>query len=159
MNNKEMFKEEYEITKEEAVTIDRNELSSRQLSENEEIYKENIIEHYKNPHNYGKLQEYSIMHRELNPLCGDDIAIYAKIKDNKIVDISFVGKGCAISLASVSLLTDYVKKMELEKAKEITGDDILKLLGIPIGVVRMKCALLSLKTLLKGLQKFEYGGM
>lgn len=159
MNNKEMFKEEYDITKEEAATIDRNQLADRQLSDDEEIYKENIIDHYKNPHNQGKLEEYSIMHRELNPLCGDDITIYVKIKNNKIADISFVGKGCAISQASVSLLTDYVKKMELNKVKEINGDEVLKLLGIPIGVVRMKCALLSLKTLLKGLQKFEYGGM
>src|SRR3989338_8251965 len=150
MNNKEMFKEEYDITKEEAATIDRSQLADRQLSENEEIYKENIIDHYKNPHNHGKMEDYSIMHRELNPLCGDDITIYAKIKNNKIIDISFVGKGCAISQASVSLLTDYVKKMELEKVKEINGDEVLKLLGIPIGVVRMKCALLSLKTLLKG---------
>lgn len=159
MNNKEIPKEEYEITKEEAALIDRNEITTTSLSEDEEIYKENIIDHYKHPHNTGKLADYTFMHRELNPLCGDDITIYAKIKGDKITEIAFVGKGCAISQASISMLTDHVKNMAINQAKSVSRDDILKLLGIPIGVVRMKCALLSLKTVLKGIQKFEYGGM
>jgi len=156
---KEIYEEESSLTKDEAALIDRNEISSNSLTEDEELYKENIVDHYKHPHNTGKLTDCTFMHRELNPLCGDDITVYAKIKNNKITEFTFVGKGCAISQASISMLTDHVKEMTLEEAKIVTRDDLLKLLGIPIGVVRMKCALLSLKTLLKGIQKFEYGGM
>ena len=115
------------------------------LSEDQEIYKENIIDHYKHPHNKGEI-DHTNKHRELNPTCGDELTIYLNIKDHKIENVSFTGHGCAISQASVSMLTDKLKGMTVEEAKNITKDDIFTLLGIPISYVRMKCALLSLKT-------------
>ena len=115
------------------------------LTETEEIYKENIIDHYKHPHNKGEI-EHTHSHRELNTSCGDELTIYLNINNNTIENISFTGHGCAISQASVSMLTDKMKGMTIEEAKELQDKDILELLGIPISYVRMKCALLSLKT-------------
>ncbi|NQV91664.1 SUF system NifU family Fe-S cluster assembly protein [Candidatus Woesearchaeota archaeon] len=115
------------------------------LSETEEIYKENIIDHYKHPHNKGEI-EHTTSHRELNTSCGDELTIYLNINNNIIENISFTGHGCAISQASVSMLTDKLKGMSVEQAQQISQEDILNLLGIPISYVRMKCALLSLKT-------------
>jgi nitrogen fixation protein NifU and related proteins len=115
------------------------------LTETEEIYKENIIDHYKHPHNKGEI-EHTNKHRELNTSCGDELTIYIKINNNTIENISFTGHGCAISQASVSMLTDKLKGMTIEEALNLKEQDILTLLGIPISYVRMKCALLSLKT-------------
>ncbi|MBT4150757.1 SUF system NifU family Fe-S cluster assembly protein [Candidatus Woesearchaeota archaeon] len=111
----------------------------------QEIYKENIIDHYKHPHNKGKI-DHNKTHRELNTSCGDELTIYLNIKNNIIENISFEGHGCAISQASVSMLTDKLKGMTIEETLKLNKDDILELLGIPISIVRMKCALLSLKT-------------
>lgn len=151
--------EEFQITKEEAALIDRNEVGSGNLSEEEELYKENIIDHYKYPHNVGILKDYSFSRREFNPLCGDDITIYVKVSGSNLIDISFVGKGCAISQASISMLTDKIKGLKVEDAKNIKREEVLGMLGIPIGIVRMKCALLSLKALSKGIEQFELGGL
>ena len=125
-----------------------NELASQigeNLTEIQEIYKENIIDHYKHPHNKGKI-DHNKTHRELNTSCGDELTIYLNIKNNIIENISFEGHGCAISQASVSMLTDKLKGMTIEETLKLNKDDILELLGIPISIVRMKCALLSLKT-------------
>ncbi|MBT4150351.1 SUF system NifU family Fe-S cluster assembly protein [Candidatus Woesearchaeota archaeon] len=111
----------------------------------QEIYKENIIDHYKHPHNKGKI-DHNKTHRELNTSCGDELTIYLNVKNNIIEDISFEGHGCAISQASVSMLTDKLKGMTIEETLKLTQHDILELLGIPISYVRMKCALLSIKT-------------
>jgi nitrogen fixation protein NifU and related proteins len=125
-----------------------NELASQigeNLTEIQEIYKENIIDHYKHPHNKGKI-DHNKTHRELNTSCGDELTIYLNVKNNIIEDISFEGHGCAISQASVSMLTDKLKGMTIEETLKLTQHDILELLGIPISYVRMKCALLSIKT-------------
>ena len=125
-----------------------NELASQigeNLTEIQEIYKENIIDHYKHPHNKGKI-DHNKTHRELNTSCGDELTIYLNVKNNIIEDISFEGHGCAISQASVSMLTDKLKGMTIEETLKLNKDDILELLGIPISIVRMKCALLSIKT-------------
>lgn len=147
--------EEIKLTKEMAAKIDRTEIASSELTEEQEIYKENIIDHYKAPHNNQKMHKCTLSRREFNPLCGDDLTLFLKLGENKIMDASFTGKGCAISQASISMLTDYLKDLPLEDAKSLKREDILGMLGIPIGVVRMKCALLSLKALLKGIQEFE----
>ncbi len=138
------------ITEEEAAKIDRNEIG-KNLSEDEEIYKENIIDHYKYPHNKGEIK-FTIKHQELNPVCGDEITIYIRIKDRKIEDVSFTGHGCAISQASISMLTDKIKGMKIDKVNDLTKEDVLEMLGIPISYVRMKCALLSLKVVQEGLE-------
>ena len=118
----------------------------------EEIYKENIIDHYKNPHNKREIKGCPVKHKERNPLCGDEITVFIDIKDGRVVDASFKGHGCAISQAAISMLTDKIKGMSVEEAKALSKEDVFKLLGIKVGPVRMKCALLSLKTVLRGIE-------
>jgi len=119
----------------------------------DEIYKENILDHYKNPHNSGALKKYTFKHRETNPLCGDEIEMFVKIDKSRITDVAFIGKGCAISQASASMLTDLIKGRKIEEIKRMTKEDVLKMLGINIGIVRMKCALLPLKAMIKGIEE------
>ena len=111
------------------------------------IYKENIIDHYKNPRNKGKLENPDIKHRELNPLCGDQIEITIKLNDDSIAEIKFDGHGCAISQSSASMLTEKVKNLSLEDVNNISKDDVVDMLSIPISPVRLKCAILCLDTL------------
>ncbi len=114
--------------------------------ENHEMYREHILEHYKHPHNFGKMNNATVVQHEHNPLCGDDLTVYIKTHQGKVVDVSFEGKGCAISIASASLVTDHVKGMTIEHVMKLTKEDILELLMIPIGPVRLKCALLSIQS-------------
>jgi nitrogen fixation protein NifU and related proteins len=114
-----------------------------------EMYKEHILDHYKHPHNFGNLDNPTNEDTESNPLCGDEITIQLILKDNKVEDIKFKGKGCAISMAAASLLTDKVKEMTVDQIKELKKEEILEMLMIPIGPVRIKCALISLETLRK----------
>lgn len=120
-----------------------------------EMYKENIIDHYKHPRNLGELDSYSFKQKELNPLCGDEITLYLKIENERVTAVSFIGQGCAISQASISLLTDFLKEKTLDEIKKISKETIIELLQIPISHTRMKCALLSLKALSEGLMKME----
>ncbi len=136
--------------------IDPNQIGDGELTEEEEIYKENILDHFKHPRNTGIIEQYTIRHRELNPLCGDQIELFVCFDEQKTCkDVRFCGKGCAISQAAISMLTDVIKNKSVEELKKITREDIIALLGIPVGIVRMKCALLSLKTLHKGIEQWE----
>ena len=119
------------------------------------IYRENILEHYKNPENSGVLFKPDIQIKELNTLCGDEIQIEIKLEKNKIKEAKFIGKGCAISQASADLLIGYIKNKKLNEIKKISQDDILKLLGIKLTPTRLNCALLPLLTLNKGLKEYE----
>ena len=110
------------------------------------MYAETILEHYKNPHNHGILENRDIEHREYNPLCGDSVTIYLLIEGDKVKDVKFVGRGCAISQAATSLLTDDIKGKSIDEIKKLDKDYILDLLGVEISPARMKCALLGLKT-------------
>ena len=112
--------------------------------EEQEMYKENIIDHYKNPHNKHVLLSATHSVRELNPLCGDEITLYLEIKEGLMSDISFIGSGCAISQAASSMLTDFVKGKTVQEIKLVTKEDVLNLLGIPISFARLKCATLCL---------------
>mgnify|MGYP001620080663 FL=1 len=136
-----------EELKKNSVAIDRNEITSGNLTEEQEIYKENVIDHYQHPKNKREMLECTVKHREVNLLCGDTITIYVKVKDKEIEEISFTGNGCAISQASASLLTENLKGRSIEEAKNIEEKEVFSLLGIPISHTRTKCALLSLKTL------------
>ena len=111
------------------------------------MYQEMILEHYKNPQNAGTLDQPSVKHREYNPLCGDDLEMFLTIKDGKVEDIKFKGKGCAISQASASLLTEKVKGMSIKDIQELKKEDVLELLGIELSAVRLKCAMLALDTI------------
>lgn len=117
----------------------------------DDFYRENILDHYRHPRNAGKLEQPTHSHEEHNPLCGDVIRLDLHVNEDNIIDqVAFTGKGCAISQASASMLTDMIKGKTLAEARQINKDDILEALGIEIGPVRMKCALLSLKVLKAG---------
>ncbi len=123
----------------------------------DDIYREQILEHARYPHNYGTLEGATCSHEEHNPLCGDRVRIDLLIADGVIADVRFSGRGCAISQASASLLTDAVKGMPVEAAKAFGKDDLLELIGIPLSKnpTRLKCALLPLKALKVGLYGVE----
>jgi nitrogen fixation protein NifU and related proteins len=117
----------------------------------DDFYKENILDHYRHPRNAGKLEHPTHSHEEHNPLCGDVIQMDLHVNEDNIIDeVAFAGKGCAISQASASMLTEMIQGKTLEEAKEIGKEQILEALGIEIGPVRLKCALLSLKVLKAG---------
>ena len=116
----------------------------------DQFYREYILDHYKNPRNFGRLENPDISHEEDNPLCGDVIGMDFRVKDGIIEDIKFHGRGCAISQASASLLTERLKGLALADAKKINKEDVLGELGIQISPARIKCALLSLKVLKVG---------
>lgn len=113
------------------------------------MYQEHILEHYKHPSNFGKLEKATCTHREFNPLCGDDITMQIIIEQDRIQHIKFQGRGCALSMAAASMLTETVQGKTVAEVKKLTKEDVLSLLQIPIGPVRLKCALLPLETLQK----------
>ena len=121
----------------------------------EGMYKENILDHYKHPHNQGQIENADIKHTENNPLCGDVITINLKLNSNKVKDIKFVGRGCAISQSAMSMLTDEIKGKSLEDAKKISREDVVDMLGIEVGPVRTKCAVLGLVAVKNGIKEFE----
>ncbi len=115
---------------------------------NADIYHEMIIDYFRNPVNYGKMEDPDATYHDANPLCGDSIDIDLKIDEDKINDIKFHGKGCAICMACSSVLTEIAKGKSLEEARQLTKNDILGELGLEnLQAVRIKCALLSLKVL------------
>ena len=113
----------------------------------DDLYRDYILEHYRKPHNFGVIEEPSATYEGANPLCGDRITMQLGVKDGVVEEIGFTGRGCAISQASASLLTDEIKGKPIESAAGMSADDVLELLGIEISPARMKCALLSLETL------------
>lgn len=108
---------------------------------------EYILDHYKYPSNYGSLTDPDISHEEGNPFCDDIVRLDLKIKDNKVKDVKFSGKGCTISQAAASILTEMIINKNLDQIKSITGENMLKTLNITVSPVRYKCALLALKVL------------
>ena len=110
-----------------------------------------LLQHYRHPHNFGELSPCDIDHEEGNPSCGDQIRMFIRTKGGRITDIAFSGKGCIISQASASILTDLVKGKTVDEVKSMTKDDMIDNLGIPIGQMRLKCALLALKVIKRGL--------
>lgn len=127
------------------------------LEGDEEMYKENILDHYREPHNAGRLEGATFSHKELNPSCGDTIELFVKIADGKVADAKFDGHGCAISQASVSMLTDHIKGMDVDALGKLAKEDVFRLLGVEIGMTRLRCALLGLKTLEIGLRNHRNG--
>ncbi len=110
-----------------------------------DIYKDIILDYYRNPRNFGDLPNRDVRAKDSNPLCGDIIEMQLKINDGRIEDVRFKGKGCAISQASASMLTETIKDKTLDEVKSMGKTDVLNLLGIDPGPTRIKCALLSLK--------------
>ena len=116
----------------------------------DQLYRQNILDHYRHPRNKGHLDHPDIHYHDTNPFCGDEITVELKLDGDRIVEAAFDGKGCAISQASASMLTEEIIGKTLDEIKQMSKDDILDMLGIPVGPVRLKCALLSLKALKAG---------
>lgn len=116
----------------------------------DDFYRQNILDHYQNPRNFGTLDHPDISAEDSNPLCGDKIRMDLIVKDGRVEDVRFTGVGCSISRAAASMLTEEIKGKTLEEVKRLSRDDVLELLGIELGPVRLKCALLALKTLKVG---------
>jgi nitrogen fixation protein NifU and related proteins len=111
---------------------------------NETIYKEHILQHYKNPHNKHVLHSADMVGTEVNALCGDKITVYANIDTEDIITAcSFTGEGCAISIAAASLLTDYARGRKITDIPTVTPQDMAALLGISFSTVRSRCAMLA----------------
>ena len=114
----------------------------------DDLYRDEILEHYRNPHNFGTLDEPTLVKEGSNPLCGDRITLMLELNDDGTVkDVAFTGRGCAISQASASMLTDEIRGKTLAEIATTGRQDVLDNLGIEISPARMKCAMLSLETL------------
>jgi nitrogen fixation protein NifU and related proteins len=121
----------------------------------DDIYREIILDHYRNPRNKGKLSNADVSIHDSNPLCGDEIDIHLKIEEEKVKDIKFEGRGCAISQASASMLTEMIMDKPLTTVKGLTKEDVLENIGLMnLGPARIKCALLSLKVLKLGMVRY-----
>jgi nitrogen fixation protein NifU and related proteins len=116
-----------------------------------DMYREIILDHAQNPHHPGVLDPADVDHEEHNPLCGDRLRLTLRLDENqRITQIAWDGEGCAISQATASMLGDEIVGKTLDDIRQITKDDIFELVGIPLTINRVKCALLSLKTLIIG---------
>jgi nitrogen fixation protein NifU and related proteins len=112
----------------------------------DELYRENILDHYKRPRNFGRLEEFDLDFADTNPFCGDEQHVFIKLDaDGRVAEVAFEGKGCAISTAATSMLTEELQGKTREELLRLEKDFVLDLLGIDISATRMKCALLGLK--------------
>jgi nitrogen fixation NifU-like protein len=118
----------------------------------DDFYREEILEHYTHPHHYGTLEDADISHQESNPLCGDRIRFDIQLDESgeTVEDVRFSAVGCAISKAAASMLSDLLVGKSLEEIRELSKEDLLDELGIDLGPVRLKCALLPLKVVKVG---------
>jgi nitrogen fixation NifU-like protein len=119
----------------------------------DDLYRDEILEHYRNPHNFGTLPDADATYEGSNPLCGDRITLSLRFgkAGATVEDVAFTGRGCAISQASASMLTDEIKGKSIAKVSLVTNQDVLDNLGIDISPARLKCALLSVDTLRRAL--------
>ena len=116
-----------------------------------DYYREYILDHYRNPRNYGKLDQPDIHSEDSNPLCGDQLGMDLVVEGNLVKEVRFQGRGCAISQASASMLSEMIEGKTVEEVIALGKDDVLDVLGIPISPARTKCAFLSLRVLHRGL--------
>lgn len=110
-----------------------------------DTYREEILEHWQNPQNFGEMKKPDLVIDQVNDLCGDEVTFYFKFRDKLIKEVRFVGKGCAISVASASILSEKIKGRSVKELSKITGEDVFKMLGGPVAPARLKCAFLPLE--------------
>ncbi|WP_135827536.1 Fe-S cluster assembly sulfur transfer protein SufU [Halorussus halobius] len=117
-----------------------------------DMYRQQILDHYKNPRNYGEMEEATYSHAGENPMCGDEIRMDVKLDDDEetIEGVSFEGDGCAISQASASMLTEKLRGMAVDEMKALDRDDVIDMLGVEISPMRVKCAVLAEKVVQDG---------
>ena len=115
-----------------------------------EMYQEIILDHYKNPRNSGEISDADFIGEDVNPLCGDKVKVFLKIKDDVVVDMKHVGEGCAISRAATSMLSEEIIGKSLEDVGKISNENIFEMLGVPISPARVKCALLGVSAVRMG---------
>ncbi|MEM7535408.1 MAG: Fe-S cluster assembly sulfur transfer protein SufU [Chloroflexota bacterium] len=120
-----------------------------------DLYREAIIDHYKHPRRKGRLESPDIHYHDTNPFCGDEITIELKVENEVVVDAAFDGRGCSISQATASMIMEDIVGMDIEELKTWDREYILDMLGIEIGPVRLKCAMLPLKALKAGVWGLE----
>jgi nitrogen fixation NifU-like protein len=113
----------------------------------DELYRDYILDHYKNPRNFGELEPHDLAWHDHNPLCGDELGVHVAVENGRIADLRFHGQGCAISQAAASIASEELIGMELDRVHALPGDWIVELLGIGISPTRRKCALLALKVM------------
>ncbi len=119
----------------------------------DDLYRAEILEHYRHPHNFGTLEHPDVTQEGSNPLCGDRLTLMLDIDEQgRVADVAFTGRGCAISQASASMLTDRIRGLSLEEVSKIGRQDVIDELGIEISPARLKCALLSVDTLRRALE-------
>jgi nitrogen fixation NifU-like protein len=127
---------------------------------NFEMYQDNIMDHYESPSHRGTLEHPTFEIRDLNPLCGDEVRIQARLDDeSRLVAVRFEGKGCVISLAAASMLMEEVEGKTLDEVKKMGRQGMLDLLGVPLTMMRVKCAMLALRALEKAIHRYEEQGM
>ena len=121
----------------------------------DDLYRENILDHYKNPRNHGEIADADASAEGMNPLCGDEVTITLSLADDgeTIADAKFAGRGCAISQASTSMLTELIKGRKAREVLEFDREELLEEIGIPLTPIRLKCAILGLHTLKVALAK------
>jgi nitrogen fixation NifU-like protein len=116
-----------------------------------DIYRQYILEHFREPRNHGHLEQPDIHAADTNPLCGDRIELDLRVRDGRVAEVRFEGRGCAISQAAASMLTERIEGATLEELRALTPADILEMLGVEIGPARQRCALLGLRVLHEGI--------
>jgi nitrogen fixation NifU-like protein len=117
----------------------------------DDLAREHILEHYRHPHGRGTLEHPDLVAEDANPLCGDRLRMEFRLGGDRIEAVRFSGEGCSISQASASMLCERIEGLPLEQARAIGRDDVLEMIGLELGPVRLKCALLALKTMKVGL--------
>jgi nitrogen fixation protein NifU and related proteins len=120
-----------------------------------DLYQEELMDLYRNPHNRGKMTSPSVSVSKKNPMCGDEIELQLKLADEKITEAKFEGSACSVSIISSSILTDYLLGKTLAEVKNITQADLLKLVNLNLTTSRVACATLALNALQEALKKYE----
>jgi nitrogen fixation protein NifU and related proteins len=121
----------------------------------EQMYMEDLLDHYKNPRNSGAIENADIKYKDSNPICGDVVNVSVKLNKDRIDDVKFLSKGCAISVAASSKLSAELKNKSLKNVEDIENQFVFDLLGVEISPMRVKCALLGLKALQKGVRAYR----
>jgi nitrogen fixation NifU-like protein len=121
----------------------------------DQLYRENILDHYKHPRNYGEIEGADASAEGMNPLCGDEVSITVAFGEDgdTIEDVKFSGRGCAISQSATSMLTELIKGRKASEVAALPKEDLLEEVGVPLTPVRLKCAILGLSTLKVALHK------